>query len=77
MGAGAQAWLSKTFNVLYIVHYPKSTIGSNMFGAGEKAFEITALRWLENGILGSVFVITVFHESAILQLFEAEFTEDV
>ena len=41
----------------------------------EKKVEIKALRWLENAILGLVFVNTVFYKSTILLLFEAEVAE--
>ena len=48
-----------------------------MVGAGEKSFQIKALRCLENGILKLVSASTVFHKRAILLIFEAEFTESV
>ena len=41
----------------------------------EKKFEIKALRWLENAILGLVFANTVFYKSTILLILEAEVTE--
>ena len=40
-----------------------------------KIFEINALGWLENAILGLVFANTVFYMSTILLIFEAEVTE--
>ena len=42
---------------------------------GRKKFEIKAVRWLENAILGLVFANTVFYKSTILLVFEAEVTE--
>ena len=40
-----------------------------------KKFEIKALRWLENAILGLVFANIVFYKSTTLQIFEAEVAE--
>ena len=40
-----------------------------------KKFEIKALRWLKNTILGLAFANTVFYKSTILLIFEAEVTE--
>ena len=42
-----------------------------------KKFEIKALRWLENAILGLVFANTKFYKSTILLVFEAKVTESV
>ena len=42
---------------------------------GRKKFEIKALRWLKNTILGLAFANTVFYTSTILLIFEAEITE--
>ena len=36
MGAGGQAWVSNTCNVLYTFPYSASTTGLPMVGAGEK-----------------------------------------
>ena len=66
---------SPLFCVYYMTHH----------GWGRrKKFEMKALRWLENAILGLVFANTVFYKStillifeAILLIFEAEFTESV
>ena len=76
MGAGGQAWVSKTGNALDTLPYFVSTIGLTMMGL-EKKFEMKAVRWLANAILGLVFANTVFHKGDILLIFEAEFTESV
>ena len=47
-------------------------------GCGRRQkFEMKALRWLENAILGLDFANTVFYKSTILLNFEVEFTESV
>ena len=74
MGAGGQAWVAKTRSVLDTLPYSLSTI-LTPHGWAEKLFEIKALRWLENAILGLVFANTVFYKSTILQVFEADVTE--
>ena len=59
---------SPLFCVYYRAHY----------GWGRRGkFEMKALIWLENAILGLVFANAVFYRSTILLIFEAEFTESV
>ena len=73
MGAGGQAWVSKTCNSpLFNVYYSTHDVWDR-----SKTFEIKALGWLKNGILKLVFVDTIFHKSSILLIFEAELTESV
>ena len=57
--------------------YSVSTILTPHGWGRRKKFEIKALRWLENAILGLVFANTVFYKSTILLVFEAEVTESV
>ena len=73
MGSGRQAWVSKTCNVLDTLPYSLSTIGITMAEERRKKFEIKALRWLENTILGLVSAHTIYYSSTILLTFEAEF----
>ena len=75
MGAGGQAWVANTFSVLDTLPYSASTILTPHGWGRRKKFEIKALRWLENAILGLVFANTVFYKSTILLIFEAEATE--
>ena len=69
MGAEAQAWILKTCNVLDTLPYFVSTIGLTMVGAGEKAFEMKAVRWLGNVVLGLTFENTVFQKCTIALLY--------
>ena len=55
--------------------YSVSTILTLHGWGRRKKFEIKALRWLENAVLGLVFANMVFHKSTILTIFEAEVTE--
>ena len=48
-----------------------------MVGAGENSFNMKALRCLIIDSLKLVFASAVFHKSAILLIFETEFTESV
>ena len=75
MGAGGQAWVAKTRSVLDTLPYSVSTMLTPHGWGRRKKFEIKALRWLENAILGLVFANTVFYKSTILLVFEAEVTE--
>ena len=75
MGAGGQAWVEKTYSVLDTFLYSVSTILTPHGWGRRKKFEIKALRWLENTILGLVFTNTVFYKSTILLIVEAEVTE--
>ena len=76
MRVGGQAWLSKAFNVLYTLSYPDSTIEPTLVGPKKnfqnKSSQVAGKRCLEIG-----FAYTVFYKSAILLIFEAEFTESV
>ena len=45
----------KTFNVVDILSYPMSIIGSTKVGPEEKHFEIDVLRWLARDMLQLVF----------------------
>ena len=75
MGAGGQAWVSKTCSVLDTLPYSVSTILTAHGWGRRKKFETKALRWLENVILGLAFANTIFYKSTILLIFEAEVTE--
>ena len=75
MEAGGQEWVSKTCSVLDTLPYSVSTILTPHGWDRRKKFEIKALIWLENAILGMVFANTVFYKSTILLIFEAEVAE--
>ena len=66
---------SKDLQCINTLTYSVSTILTPHGWGRRKKFEIKALRWLENAILGLIFVNTVFYKSAILLIFEAEVTE--
>ena len=74
MGAGGQAWVSKTCSVVDTLPYSVSTI-LTPHGGRRKEFEIKGSQMAENAILGLVFANTVFYKSTILLMFEAEVIE--
>ena len=75
IGAGGQAWVAQISSALETLPYSVSTILTPHGWGRRKKFEIRALRWLENAILGLAFANTVFYKSTILLIFEAEVTE--
>ena len=75
MGAGGQAWVVQICSILDTLPYSMSTILSSHGWGGRKKFEIKALRWLENAILGLAFANTVFYKNTILLIFQPEVTE--
>ena len=75
MRAGRQAWVAKTCSVLETFPCSASTISTPHGWGRRKQFEVKALRWLENAILGLIFVNTVFYKSTVLLIFEVEVTE--
>ena len=75
MGAGGQAWVAKTRSVLDTLPYSVSAILTPHGWGRRKKFEIKAVRWQENAILGLVFANTVFYKSTLLLVFEAEVRE--
>ena len=76
MGAGGQAWVENTCSVLDTLPYSVSTVVTPHGWGRRKKFEIKALRWLENAILGLVFAYTVCYKSVILLIFEAKVLEE-
>ena len=75
MGAGGQAWVANTCSVLDTLPYSVSAVLTSHGWSKRKKFEIKALRWLENAILGLVFANTVCYKSIIILIFEAEVLE--
>ena len=48
VGEQEQAWLLTTFNAIDILMYPASTIEPTAVEPGEKIFNMTFLRWMED-----------------------------
>ena len=67
--------MAKTCSVLDTLPYSVSTILTPHGWGRRKRFELKALRWMENAILGLVFANTVFYKNTILLIFEAKVLE--
>ena len=65
--------MAKTCSVLDTLPYSVSTILTPHGWGRRKRFELKALRWMENAILGLVFANTVFYKNTILLIFEEKF----
>ena len=63
MGAGGQAWVTKTTSVLDTLPYSVSIILTPHGWGRRKTFEVKSFRWLENAILGLAFATIALYKS--------------